>query len=361
VREALEARGAQCEVIDPIALRSERASRMVANAYIRSTIGAKYAFGALYRLGQLVSKPNVDSPVYHANARCAPMLEAYLRRGRFDAVVATHLYPAEALTYLRLHGRLTIPFYAVMTDYCYSPFWEETRADVVFASSKEAQEQCVPRGMPAENFVCTGIPVCRTVRERTDRHAARALLGIGNASRLVVVMGGSMGCGEIEGTVRELLRCAYSDTAVVAICGNNEALMRRLNKRFGNDERLRVLGYTDRAQLWMEACDVLLTKPGGLTITEAAVKGVPLVLTAPIPGCETRNAAYFLSHKLAERAKTPAEAARRAALLIDNELERRVMQNRQRRCIRADAADAIAGFILSAEGENERVDGRDGC
>jgi len=108
-----------------------------------------------------------------------------------------------------------------------------------------------------------------------------------------------------------------------------------------------VIGFTNEAPLWMEACDALLTKPGGLTSTEAAVMGVPLVLAAPIPGCETRNARYFERHGMAKRAFHPRRTAEEAYRLMEDETARRTMQAMQREGTNPRAADVIAEQILA--------------
>jgi len=346
VQEALEARGATCVLFDPFRLTSERKARSVANAYIRNAVSAPALFGAVYRLGSFLSTSRGRSPVYWANVRYAAGLEAYIRDGGFDAVVATHLYPAEALTFLKRRGRLNVPFYAVFTDYACSPFWEETRPDVCFTPSDEISRICIRRGMRAETLIPTGIPVKKEARTHIGKSAARAQLGLVSGMNLVVVMGGSMGGGRMVALVRELIKRIDSDTQVVALCGHNEALQKRLNDKFAGEQRFSAKGYTDRAALWMEACDVLLTKPGGLSSTEAAAKGVPLVLTSPIPGCEPLNADYFQKRGMARRAFRPADAAEHAAELLDNELARHAMRNRQKHGINACAADEAALYIL---------------
>ncbi len=348
VREALSARGASCSVFDHITLKSERAAEKVAGTYVRSAVLTPHAFGATYHLGGMLSNSRGRSPVYWANKRYAPALARYIADGKYDAVVAMHLYPAETLTYMRRNGMLNVPFYAVITDYACSPFWEETRPDLYFTPSEAVSRLFEERDVPAGRLAATGIPVRKATRETAGKLAAREALGIENSARLIVVMGGSMGGGKMTAVVRELLDRVYSDTIVAALCGSNESLAMRLSGRSFGDGRFRVVGYTDQALLWMEACDVLLTKPGGLTSTEAAVMGVPMVLTAPIPGCEPLNAAYFQSLGIARRAFQPDEAADQALALLDNEIAQHAMRNRQRQAIPRFAADDIAKRILNA-------------
>ena len=81
---------------------------------------------------------------------------------------------------------------------------------------------------------------------------------------------------------------------MVIICGNNKRIYTVLQKQFQNNPRVHILGYTNRVADYMDACDVIFTKPGGLTSTEALVKRIPIVHTAPIPGCETANRNFFV-------------------------------------------------------------------
>lgn len=86
------------------------------------------------------------------------------------------------------------------------------------------------------------------------------------------------------------------------ICGNNAKIERILRKEFHFNKRVHIIGYTNHVSLFMDACDVIYTKPGGLTSTESLVKNIPIVHTAPIPGCETANLQFLvqdisLSHR----------------------------------------------------------------
>lgn len=106
-------------------------------------------------------------------------------------------------------------------------------------------------------------------------------------------MSGSMGFGKIQLFVAELLRRIQPDEYIIVICGANKKLYHILTGEFGRSANVRIVGYTEHIAAYMDACDVLYTKPGGLTSTEAAVKGIPIVHTTPIPGCETRNREFF--------------------------------------------------------------------
>ena len=114
-----------------------------------------------------------------------------------------------------------------------------------------------------------------------------------------------------------------------------------------------IQGFTKKIPLYMDACDVLFSKPGGLTSTEAAVKGVPLIHTAPIPGCENRNAAFFARRGMSYYCQEPAQQAKYAKLLCENQFLRFRMAEAQRRNTNAGSAEEICGLLRQAVGSDE--------
>lgn len=111
---------------------------------------------------------------------------------------------------------------------------------------------------------------------------------------MFLVMSGSMGFGKLAVFAAELaLRCRNGEHIVI-ICGNNAKIERILRKEFHFNKRVHIIGYTNHVSLFMDACDVIYTKPGGLTSTESLVKNIPIVHTAPIPGCETSNLHFLV-------------------------------------------------------------------
>lgn len=102
-----------------------------------------------------------------------------------------------------------------------------------------------------------------------------------------------MGAGHIRQLVRCLLYLTPEQVRLAVICGSNGKLLEGLRKKYGHSSRIQVIGYTDQVARYMEACDLLYTKPGGITSTEGGVMGVPMVHMKPIPGCETRNRQLF--------------------------------------------------------------------
>lgn len=339
--------GVPCEFRDALRFQSERTSRIVSDVYVRTVTAAPRVFGFGYRLAEAIGSPRYKSPVYFGNIPYARAMYAYISENRFDAVVMPHLFPAEAITHVKRRFGCAARTYLVSTDYVCCPFFEETEVDRFCIPHAALRPEFVRRGIPDEKLAVTGIPVSERYCTRMDRAGARRELGLDAPGRAILIMTGSMGFGNVERLIRPLMANLSADDRVLVLGGNNEAMKRALRDKFRDDARVGVLDFTDRVDLYMDACDMLFTKPGGLTTTEAAVKGVPLVHTGPIPGCETLNLRFFGERGMSVSAESPEETVAKAIRLLNDPAACRKMIERQRENINPRAAQEICELVLS--------------
>ena len=164
------------------------------------------------------------------------------------------------------------------------------------------------------------------------------------SKRYILISGGSMGVGGMEKVLDAMIRWARPNQTIrfIVICGTNEALYLRFLKKYAS-QGVTVVGYTNRMHLYMKASVLYVTKPGGLSSTEAAVMGVPILHVSPIPGCETCNALFFENHgmSLALKKLDPQQISYAMRTLGWSEL-RRQMVDQQKTCIPGGAAGRIA-------------------
>ena len=153
LKESLNFYHHEAEVLDLMSLGRKHTSALVGGAYVKLVSVFPAGFGALYQLGELVRKFPWKSPVYYANARLGNALADYIDQNHFNAVVTTHLYPAETLTWMKQKGRLTIPCVAVATDYACIPFWEETNCDYYVVPHKDLIPEFASCGIPEEKLL----------------------------------------------------------------------------------------------------------------------------------------------------------------------------------------------------------------
>lgn len=343
IGQELTASGHHVEMMNPYLLKGMKTADAVNNAYNLLARKAPSAFGMVYRLGNAYRRLPVSSPVYQLNRRMVPLLESFIRENPCDAVVTTHLFPAEILTNMKRQGKAVPRTYFIATDYTCIPFTEETDCDRYVIPSGELTEEFAARGIPREKIVPLGIPVRRQFRERMDRGEARRILGLDPEAKYILVAGGSIGAGQI-GQIIPLLLDYYGDTVrLIVICGSNQALYHNLEQAYG--ERCTVLEYTSQMAEYMRACDLFLSKPGGLSSTEAAVIGTGLIHITPIPGCETRNMSFFERRGMCLAVHYPKRQLLEACDTLLEDGPRRQMCANQHREIPSDAASRVCGLV----------------
>lgn len=347
VEEAARLRGHEVIMIDMFLLSGKKASRAVGGAYVGIVKHVPHLFGAIYKLGMAISSSKRKSPVYYANALMAKKLAAYIEENHFDIVVTPHLYPAETMTYMKKKGMLSIPAVAIGTDYTCIPFWEETELDYYVIPHEDLIAEYVKRGVPQEKLLPYGIPVRQSFCQTANRTKARQMCHLPLDAPIFLVMSGSMGFGKLTVFAAKLAMSCQNGEHIIIICGNNEKIQKILKKEFHFNQRVHILGYTNQVSLFMDACDVIYTKPGGLTSTEALVKNIPIVHTAPIPGCETANRNFFGARHLSLSSKYLQKQVQLGKALIRDERLRKEMSDAQKIHRKPDSAMRIIDLLES--------------
>lgn len=293
ILEAMSKCGHKAEMLNPYTLKSNRLANGIDNTYISTVRHTPRTFGAVYKIGNVYRRLPVHSPVYFANHGMNDVLKEYFARHHFDVAITTHLFPAEIMTNMKRHGLAVPKMIFVATDYVCTPFTEETECDAYVIPTADLAEDFIKRGIPKEKLYSFGIPTHSKFAVSESRNAVKQRFGLEADKKYILITGGSMGGGKIEKAIAKI-RTYFADKddiALIIVCGSNKELYDKLNEK--SDPGVTVVGYTDDMASYMKASDLFITKPGGLSSTEAAVCGVPILHTSPIPGCESYNARYF--------------------------------------------------------------------
>lgn len=332
IAERCEAEGHEANVVDFLGLGGKPTSRFISDFYIRLAKYFPYVFGFFYNAMLTISRTFYigHSIVYLLNARIAPKLGEYLKENHYDAVIATHMFPADAIARLKSKGVSLPVSVMVSTDYACYPFLEEAVCDYYILPHEALMDVYAKRGIPGEKLRPYGIPVSMRFSDLPDRETARERLGIALDDEMYLLMGGSMGAGKIRKFTKQLAE-AVPHAKIIVICGKNNRLKASLEKHLAAYRNVILVGFTTEIPCYMAACDVLYTKPGGLTSTEALVCHTPTVHTAPIPGCETDNMRFFRDRGLALPAKHHKQKIACGRLLAENKEKREEMRACQMR------------------------------
>lgn len=343
VKEELIKRGHHGVFLDPYQLAGSSLDRTVGNAYVKLVQGCPQAFGVLYELGEVFRRLPFQSPVYFANMEIAEKLKEYIEKYSFDCIVTTHLFPAEMITCLKRKGYALPPCVFIATDYTCIPFTEETDCDYYVIPSEELTEEFVKRGIPREKIKPLGIPVRAAFQKKAQsKEKGRKRK---RETHYLLVAGGSIGAGSMARVLRKIKRWlnGREDWICIAVCGNNYRLYRKLKEKYGGDQQYIILGKTNCMERYMEISDLFLSKPGGLSSTEAAVLGVPLFHIPPIPGCESKNLRFFAKRGMSFNGMEK-NLSRQEDLLENDEVLERLRANQKKYC-KMNAAETICDFL----------------
>lgn len=345
IAKELQEMGEEAFLFDYLTLAGQKVSDRVGGSYVELVKRVPHVFGLLYRLGAIVSRLMRKSPIYFANHFMASYLERYLQENQFDAIVMPHLFPAETITYMK-RKKMPLPLtVAVATDYTCIPFWGETECDYYVIPSERHRKSFTRGFIRAEQLLPFGIPVDPAFSHPKSKEEARKELGIRQDASVYLVVGGSMGAGQMKKFVKFLMRMKREEDEVIVICGSNRRNQKELGHRYKETEHISILGRTDHMPDYLQAVDVIFTKPGGLTSTEAAAAELPMVHTSPIPGCETVNRKYFGKLGMSVTGLESLSQAAAGVRLMEHPKQREQMQEQQRKHIPKDAAYQICRFL----------------
>lgn len=347
VAEELTDRGHNVTFFDPYELVSDRLSHTVANTYIRLVQKAPWLFGIVYALGSAYEHLPGYSPVYWANGKMMHYLGQYLEKHSFDVIVTSHLFPAEILTYMKNHGMAVPKTVFIATDYTCIPFTPEIDCDYYVIPSPELKEEFCRKGIPAEKILPFGIPVRKAFQSQESQSEARQHLHLSKDKRYFLLSGGSIGAGKMVKAIRILERYlkTHEDTVLIVLCGNHETLYKKLSAQYAGHTQICILESTSDMASYLKACDLFLTKPGGLSSTEGAVSGTAMIHLSPIPGCETKNARFFAAHKLCLSVRHMRGQLLPAVQCLQKEARVSLMKKRQKQTIDGRAGAKLCDFL----------------
>ena len=358
IQDVLQARGVECEIVDVLACLSPGFSKFVCNWHARLYKYAPKLWDVSYRAFEMKELRSDESAMLAELLSFGKKkLKAILDDGNYDAIVCVHVFSGMMMTELRESYGITIPCFFVATDYTCYPYVDCCKADGYFIPSPALVGEFEDVGISRDALIPWGIPVRQEFYVRSDKTLSRLRLKLPETGQVVLLMCGSMGCGPMKKLARELTERLSSDTTLVAICGKNKNLYNSLSEI--NAPNLRVLGYTDQVGTYMDAADVIVTKPGGLSATEAANKKLPMVLINAIGGCESRNFDFFLNRGYALGSKR-ANKVLELTVMLANDLAQR---DRIRSALEKDfsnnsalsIADTLIVAILKRRGATESI------
>ena len=230
-------------------------------------------------------------------------LAELLIKKNIRAAVSTQAFSSVLIT--KSKGLERLPLFSVLTDFCAHSYWPPKGVSAYFAPERYAAAMLKEKGAPPEKIFLTGIPVRKEFTgPQPSKADARKKLGLAPKVFTVLITGGSRGLGDLF-SAAQAVKPLLGRIQVVVLCGSNHRLCRLAEKELDEKKFLRFVNFTESPALYYAAADLVVGKPGGVTLAETMALAKPFIIYSPLPGQEERNTTFLRRHKLAETAATP--------------------------------------------------------
>ena len=289
--------GSKVVVVDALKSISSVLDKTVCDGYHFLATKTPKVFGQLYR------RTNADSLLSNLVSRFSGVfslkLIPLLEEEQPDVIISTHPFATEMISHLKRAGAVTAPLICLMTDYGPHRAWIADRVDAYVVANGDMISEMEAMGVPKEKIYPFGIPVENVFFSAGDRPAFLQKIGLDPEKPTILIMAGSFGVTNILNIYRQIVRLDLS-FQIIAITGRNEKLYEEFAKLIPESSKpTKLVFFTDEVENYMHAADLLITKPGGLTVSEALACGIPLAVFDAIPGQEEDNANFLLTHNMA--------------------------------------------------------------
>lgn len=345
IRKALKQLDPTIEIrlINGLALVSRHLENTVRHTYMHTLRFAPRLWGHAYeqekRLSTLFQTPLGNVLAYY--------LQEVIKREQPDVVVCTHAFCLSAIAKLR--SKYSFRLGAAITDFDVNGFWMHDEVDFYLVAHADMRDKIVKSGYTKAEIVATGIPIDPLFSELSHqtRPSIRRKLGLNHEQRTVLLMGGGLGLGPIDRMIGKLVDAFVDDVQIVVVTGKNETLRKKCEALLGDNPTIHIFGYIEELANYIAAADLIVTKPGGLTSSEALAMGVPIIMTQPIPGQEERNSRFLLSQQVALRVTHPLDICRYVRPFIEDTLFYEQFTAKARQTGRPASAQHAAKVIVN--------------
>ncbi len=339
MKNELEAKGCRVWVIEPFKEVSRSLNILLSDGYRLLATKMPKVYGKMYHIS---NKRFFGKPVDVFSSKVIEnKLEEIVNEFEPDLVISTHPFIVKAMCKLKRKNIYTKPFVSVVTDYMPHKSYLSPIVDAYIVGSKYTKDKLVERKIECEKIFAFGIPINRAFKEFKNSIQKESAFTI-------LLMGGSMGMNGIKKAFKELLNI-QKPLKIIVVCGNNENLKKTLEERLqlnNTNAEVLILGFTDKIAEYMDSADLIITKPGGLTVTEAFAKNLPMVIPFFIPGQEEENAEMLTDIGAAVKVHGPKALRVKIEEFIENPILLEAMKKSMFKVSRDHSLDKVTNLCL---------------
>lgn len=334
---------AKVEIVDFMAEENSYFNTLLKETYLTMLSLSPNMYDFLYRWTHIAS---TGSPVQNLLAVVMKKtMEKLIIQYRPQLIICTHPFPCAAAAYLKRNGKISATLAAVVTDFTVHRLWVYQEVDLYFVGTSEMRLELQKYGILGRRTHVTGIPISADFQRCHSKQNILKELQLSPGLPTLLIMGGGLGLGGVEQALASIADCTIP-LQVLVISGNNHKLRESLASHIGTcKHRIRVIGFSNRIPELMACADLLITKPGALTISEALASKLPMILFESIPGQEKDNAAYLAEKGAALWLKNSNELSVTVQRLLSSSLHLQAMQAVAETLQRPYAAEHIVEII----------------
>lgn len=262
-----------------------------------------WAWGRIYNDSQRGPLAHISS---RANTIMAIKLLKLLKIEKPDLIISTHPFGSQMCGYLKRKGKINSEIATIMTDFKSHYQWliENSHVNYFFVSNENMKQELIDKNINPSKIFVTGIPVGEQFLKKYNKIEILNNLNFSeNKKTILFFAGGEFGLGKSKTLeIFENLVKNFDDIQIIAIAGKNETMKKnfiRITAENNKENSVKILEYTNKVAEFMNIATLVITKPGGLTTTEAMVSKLPMIIINPIPGQEEENAEFLENNNVA--------------------------------------------------------------
>ncbi len=352
VGDLLAARGAAVRTLDVYEYINRAVKSTIDKGYLFSSKHTKELYRLVYALAENHGAGYFTTPISIlniVNALGASKIARIVTDFNPDVLVCTHVFAAQLMNEIKKRGLLSTTVIGIITDYTIHPYWENVPyIDYIVTASELLHHRALRRGIEANRLLHFGIPIHPKFNREISREQAAGELHIDPDRPTILMMGGSMGYSNHKKLIQALSLVGI-DFQLLVVCGNNKrqysSLVHTL-KEYTGPCSIYPFGFVNNVEIMMSASDCILTKPGGLTVSEALAKNLPMILVNPIPGHEERNVEFLLNNGIALQVTKTFPVDEAVYHLFQNTPRLASIRQTMRAVAHPDATERLCSFIL---------------
>ena len=360
------------QIADTLEYVSPLLNKAVTGGYVYLVRNQPKMYGSIYKnsdKNDTTVNKTMDITTSTLRNKLRPLIEDF----RPDIIVTTHAFAAEILSALKAHVGLNIPIISIVTDFALHQAYIAEGVDAFIVSSREMVAEAVERGIDRVKLYPYGIPVKQEFYKPIDRKTAFESEGLDESIPTLLIMAGSFGVTDVLRIYHKIVK-SPEDFQIIVITGKNEKLyntfdsyLRKItinntmvefkqmmkaskpkplkpvkplkpgkpakpvrstaSRNIKPSKPTKLLYYTNEVEKYMHMADFIITKPGGLTVSESIAANLPMVIFKAIPGQEEQNADFLVGKNMAVRLKKDATCTETITELVGNKQKLADMRN----------------------------------